>query len=247
MKFATEANPVAPVASTSAYVSTFNREPNSMNTKPKLVSEASSPEEAASIAKPSGFSLDKFKSKRAAAMEGVLTLQTALPVHRIAEAKDFVRLHPDEEEYWSSELCFVNVPIKGVKRDTLHLIEEDLAMEYLPSARILRFRLALATKPYDVFFLCAVPTQNVDNTWVATNVAACLQGKDQWVMASSRKDEGVEAYRVTFAKSPDAFPAPKWPTQPLSELLHVTFSGRMIDHVDHPGLRRLVGDKQSAS
>ena len=70
-----------------------------------------------------------------------------LPHHNIAQAKDFVRLHPNEDTYWSPELCFVNVPIKGQKRDTLHLIDEDLAMRYLPSGRILRFRLVLATKP----------------------------------------------------------------------------------------------------
>ena len=49
-----------------------------------------------SITKPTTFDLDKFKSKRAAAMAGVETLQTALPHHNIAQAKDFVRLHPDE-------------------------------------------------------------------------------------------------------------------------------------------------------
>jgi hypothetical protein len=42
--------------------------------------------------------------------------------------------------------------VKGQKRDTLHLIEEDLALRYLPSGKILRFRLALASKPFDVFF-----------------------------------------------------------------------------------------------
>jgi hypothetical protein len=102
--------------------------------------------EAVSIAKPSTFSLEKFKSKRAATIANVETLQTGLPHHNIAHAKDFVRLHPNEEAYWSPELCFVNVPIKGQKRDTLHLINEDLAMRYLPSGRILHFRLALATK-----------------------------------------------------------------------------------------------------
>jgi hypothetical protein len=76
-----------------------------------------------SIAKPKGLGLDKFKSTRAAAMANVETLVTALPIHSIAGAKDFVRLHPDEENYWSEDLCFVNVPIKGEKRDALHLIE----------------------------------------------------------------------------------------------------------------------------
>ena len=102
--------------------------------------------EPLSIRKPSGFSLDKFKSKHPAAVAGVETLPTGLPHHKIAAAKDFVRLHPDEETYWSPELCFVNVPIKGQKRDTLHLINEDLAMRYLPSGKIQHFRLALATK-----------------------------------------------------------------------------------------------------
>ena len=50
-----------------------------------------------SIAKPGEFNLDKFKSKRAAALANVETLPNALPIHNIAQAKDFVRLHPDEE------------------------------------------------------------------------------------------------------------------------------------------------------
>jgi hypothetical protein len=215
--------------------------------KPQLapVSEQEA-EETLSIAKPGTFDLDKFKSKRGAAMAGVETLQTALTVQRISEARDFVRLHPDEA-YWSGELCFVNVPIKGQKHDTLHLIEEEIAMRHLPSALVKRFRLALAAKPFDVFFLCHVPSQNIDNSWVASNLMACLQAKDHWVMASSRKAEGAECYKVDFARDEDAFAKPNWPTQSLSELIGVTFAGRMIDRDDHPGLRRLIGARQSTS
>ncbi len=50
------------------------------------------------------------------------------------------------------------VPIKGHEEDTIHLIDEDLAMDYLPSGKIKRFRLALATKPFDMFFLLEVPS-----------------------------------------------------------------------------------------
>ena len=141
-------------------------------------------DEAMSIAKPS-FSLDKFKSKRAAALANVETLLTALPHHSIAQAKDFVRLHPDETAYWSPELCFANVPIKGQKRDTLHLIDEELAMRFLPPARILRFRLALAAKPNDVFFLCHVPSRNQDNSWNGSNLQACEQAKTLWTLVSA--------------------------------------------------------------
>jgi hypothetical protein len=117
-------------------------------------------EEVAPIAKPAGFSLDKFKSKHAATPGSVETLQAGLPHHRMAEAKDLIRLHPDEENYWSPELCFVSVPIKGQKTNTLHLIDDDLALQYLPSGKVARFRLALATKPHDTFFLCHPNTQS---------------------------------------------------------------------------------------
>jgi len=204
-------------------------------------------ESPTSIPKPGAFSLDKFKSRRAAAVAGVETLQTALPHHNIAHAKDFVRTHPDEERYWSPELCFVNVPIKGQKRDTLHLINEDLAMNHLPSGKILRFRLALATKPYDVFFLCHIPSRNEDNSWNASNLLACERAKTVWVQATSRKEEGVEAYKIDAARDPDAFPDPKWPTQSLEDLIGKTFAGPVIDRDDHPALLRLLGAKQALS
>jgi hypothetical protein len=57
------------------------------NTESKTVVEK---EAVSSIAKPDGpFSLDKFKSKRAAAVAGVETLQTGLPHYPIAHAKDW--------------------------------------------------------------------------------------------------------------------------------------------------------------
>jgi hypothetical protein len=215
--------------------------------KPELVpTDKPTTEATDSIAKPEGFDLDRFKSKRAAAMANVETLLDALPVHTIVQAKDFVRLHPEEDKYWSSEICFVNVPIKGSKRDTLHLIEEELAMRFLPSARIQRFRLALATKPYDVFFLCQVPSQNLDNTYNASNLKACEQAKTFWTQATSRREEGVEAYKVTFTRDDNPFPEPKWPSQSLAELIEKTFAGRMINSEDHPGLLRLIGARQSS-
>jgi hypothetical protein len=200
------------------------------------------------IAKPDNFSLDKFRSKRSPTIAGVETLLTALPVHSLSDAKDYARLHPDEENYWSPEFCFVNVPIKGQTHDTVHLIDEDLAMRHLPSGRIRRFRLALAAKPYDVFFLCEVPTQNLDNTWNETNLKACVSAKEFWTQAVSRRSEGVDGYKIDFAKDKKtAFPEPKWPTQKLEELIFVTYTGRMIDREDHPGLLRLIGAKQSTS
>jgi hypothetical protein len=68
-----------------------------------------------------------------------------------------------------------------------------------------------------------------------------------WVMLTSRKDEGVESYKITVARDQDAFAAPKWPAQSLVELIGVTFAVRMIQREDHPGLLRLIGARQSTS
>jgi hypothetical protein len=198
-----------------------------------------------SIAKPKTSALDKFKSKRSADIANVGTLLAALPVHRIAQAKDYVRLHPDEENYWSDELCFVTIPVKGQREGLKHLISEDIAVTYLDDDGIERCRLALAAKPGDCFFLCIVPTQNLDNVWNSESVTACEMAKERWVKVSSRKSEGVEGYKIRYAKDDDAFPSPEWPRQTLEEILLTTFEEkRQITDPDHEGLRRLLGAKQ---
>lgn len=202
-----------------------------------------SPPDTPPIEKPAEPSLlDRFKSKRSPLIAGVETLQTALPHYRIADANDWVRLHPDPA-YWSDELCFVTVPVIGTKDGHLHLIDETLAMANLASKKIQRFRLALASKPNDVFFLCQVPSQNLDNPWNYTNLQACVEAKEHWTQGTSRKAEGVEGYQISYARSPEAFPSPKWPSTPLSKLIEVTFASRMIFDEQHPGLKRLLGDK----
>ena len=105
-----------------------------------------------------------------------------------------------------------------MKRDTLNLIDEDLALTYVASGKILRFRLALASKPYDVFFLCHVPSTNLDNSWNEGNRPGCEQAKTLWVQVTSRKEEGADTYKIDSARDPDAFPEPKWATQSLERI-----------------------------
>jgi hypothetical protein len=165
---------------------------NQSKSGPRLVTD-----EDLAIPKPDDpfASLAKFRAKRDPIVGGVATLLTALPHHPIAQAKDFVRLHPDRENYWSPAMCFVPVPIKGQKRDTLHIIDDDIALRYLPGGRIIRMRLALASKPHDVFFLAHVPCENLDNSWNFTNLTGCEEATRTWVQLSSRKVEGVDAYK----------------------------------------------------
>jgi hypothetical protein len=188
---------------------------------------------------------------RVAQAEGPLSQieieQERLSVMKISDAGDFVHIHPDEDSYWSGPLCFVSVPIKGTKKENLHLIDEDIAIRNIPSKKIQRFRLALASKPYDVFFLCKVPCVNLDNSFNKTALEGCELAKTGWYETVSRKDQGHDDYQNVPAKDQKAFPETKWPVQSLEELIEIAFKGLMIESEDHPGLLRLIGDKQRLS
>jgi hypothetical protein len=194
---------------------------------------------------PTTNKLDRFRSKTPTISSGVETLLGALPHHNISQAKDFVRLH---RTAWSCEYALVDVPIKGVKKGTLHLIDEEVAERAnLAKGKILRLRFALASKPHDIFFLCHIASQNLDNGWNVSALEACEKAKDTWVQVISQKSEGFERYKIDAAKDPDAFPDPKWPSQSIEDLIDVTFAGCQIDHDEHPALLRLIGRKQSVS
>ena len=166
---------------------------------------------SAPIAKPPGFTLESFRSTKSSGLANVETLQAGLPHHKISDAKDWVRLHPDEA---TGLVGGVLLPQRadrgGSKKDTLHLINEELALRYLPPALIQRFRLALASKPYDHFFLCHVPSQRLDNSWNKSNLASCLQAKGLVVLGHKPRSPG-DHYHCEFSKDADAFPDPTWP------------------------------------
>jgi len=191
--------------------------------------------------------LDRFKSKKKPSIGGLETSPTVLSILKIGDVGDFVRLHPNEEEYWSDELCFVSVPIINDKHDQLHLIDEEIAVRYLPTKKIRRFRLAVASKPYDVHFLCQVPSVHLDNSWNNSALKACMEAKSGWVQVSSRKEENIEGYKIDKARDADAFPPVKWPTPSLEDLIELSFHGAIIETDDHPGLLRVIGARQNMS
>ena len=225
---------------------TENKQPEEIKMDP---AENKQPEPATNpvtpIKKPGSFSLDKFKSKRPTSQSGVSTLLGVLPHHPLADAKDFVRLRPDEA-YRSDELCFVHVPTRQERRRFApSLILEDLARKHLPEGKIIRHRLALASKPDDVFFLAEIPSTNLDNSWNASTLEGCEIGKTRWVQLTSLKNAGQERYKIDYSLDEDAFPEPTWLTQPLAELIGGAFSpNRVITLENHPGLLRLIGAKQ---
>jgi hypothetical protein len=192
--------------------------------------------------------MSQFLSKRGSRAKEVETIQSGLPLLKIADAADLVRLHPDEDTYWSDPdfpYCFINIQNKGQKTETTYLIVEDLVPP-TKLGRVKRQRLALASKPHDTFFLCIVPFDSLDNAWNMTALRACQMAKTQWVEAASGRSQGKEEYLITPAISDNPFDEPQWPTASLDELVFAAFGpDRMIDSKEHPGYRRLVGAASS--
>ncbi len=198
------------------------------------------------IPKPAGkFDINKFKSTRGATTASVEIQPSALSIMKMSDANDFVRLHPTE---WSEEMCFTLVPTEGAP-DSLHIIVEELAEHYLRPKKIIRHRLALATKPNNKFFLCIIPSYNLDNKWNADNLQACHQAKATWTQALSKKSQGEDGYEIVTSASVDAFPDPRWPSKSIYDLIELAFASgdRMIDRDDHPALDRLLGRKSQAT
>ena len=122
-------------------------------------------------------SLNKFKSKSAATIGGVETMLTGLPHHSISDARDFVRLHEDEANYWSDELCFVSVPIVGQKKDTLH--PDRRGYRYAIPAELAHPAVSAGARDQAqrLVFLCHVRSRNLDNQWNETSLDGC-EGKN---------------------------------------------------------------------
>jgi hypothetical protein len=196
------------------------------------------------LKKPAGAFTERFRSRKEPSIEGLESLLNPLPILKIGDTNDFVRVHPNEATHWTPPLCFVSVPIPKDKKDILHVIDEELAAEYLATKRIKRMRLALASKPHDVFIFIAVPVDNLANSWNVSALGAIEHAKTKWTQATSRKAEGIEGYKVTFSQDIDAFPDPRWPNRSIDDLLEITFKGAMIEDINHPAMRRLVGIKQ---
>ena len=93
---------------------------------------------------------------------------------------------------------------------------------------------SVSTCDETVFFLCQVPSLNLDNDWNSSNLLACERAKTQWIEVTSLKGEGQDGYQIRLAKDQSAFPEPTWPKQSLEQLIKVTSAGRMISTTTTP-------------
>lgn len=75
------------------------------------------------------------------------------------------------------------------------------------------------------------------NLWQSSYKDAIDQAENNWV----RVEANMKAGQYEITKSSNDLGDPKWPNQPMEELINDAFSGRIIDSPDHPYIRQIQG------
>lgn len=74
--------------------------------------------------------------------------------------------------------------------------------------------------------------------WYQTALDAASRAKTRWVRVKSNRSLGGYETFVGLASLPE----PEWPELSMEEIMKIAFQNFIIDHVDHPILRRVRGE-----
>jgi hypothetical protein len=137
-------------------------------------------------------------------------------------------------------LRLVSAALVELKDDReIYLVMPGLAPE-LPG-EIFTATLRLAINRQGVVFLWPTRGPGPDgrfNEWWRTAAEAAEMAKDRWIRLKANMALG--AYEILEAVNQN-IPEPVWPTEPFGEIVRIAFRERLIDHPDHPVIKRLRG------
>jgi hypothetical protein len=167
-----------------------------------------------------------------------------LEVMHPAKAGYFFRVHPDEANYWTDTLYFINARRKPDLEAEEHLIIEPLARQ--KPGKVTRFRLALAKIADGPSFLARVPVGPTDNKWIITAMEGIEAAKTKWVeLVSQKKANPPRDFYVTeHAFDQDKWREVDWLRGGVTPLVMRRYDGLMITDPSHPAWLDLIGAKQ---
>jgi hypothetical protein len=162
---------------------------------------------------------------------GVRKLLTTIPVGK-PNQQDFVRVHPDEAYR-------VPVGLIELKDDReIYLVSPYLAGEL--AGELKPFTLYTTVNRQGVVRLWPVRIPDPDGRamgWHRSAAEGAQRAMAQWVRVKANMSLG--AYEIYVAESVIADPV--WPELTFSELLQIAFRDRLVDRLDHPVVKRLLG------
>jgi hypothetical protein len=161
----------------------------------------------------------------------VKKLLTSIPVRKPGP-QDWVRVHPAEDYRLSVAL----IVLKDDRESYLVLpsMASELVGEWTPHT------LYTVINRQGVLSIWAARLPGSDgrqNEWWRSAQEAAELAMTKWVRMKS--DMALGAYQLYEAAS--SIPEPEWPDLPFMEMLRIAFRDRLVDHADHPVLKRLRG------
>jgi len=163
---------------------------------------------------------------------GVKKLLTTVPVRKPSK-QDFIRVH-------SGENYRDNFAMIELKDDREAYLVSPVIAKSLPT-EVAYFTIYTAINRQGVPFLWPVRLPNSDGRvldWHVSAEDAAQRAMTQWLRVQA--NTSLKAYEIFLAEAP--IPDPQWPELPFNELLRIAFgSGRLVNKLDHPVIKRLRG------
>ena len=194
------------------------------------------PRETGTLGKKRKINLDRVKAKASQqSVIGVTTEYTVIPI-RNPKPDEFFRVTPDEG-------YSMNVNILQMKTDNeWYLVDEDILPDIQLESQLKVMQLYVCVTQNSTPFVCLIPRPDPDgrlNSWHESGHKSMEEAKSFWVRRQADKSNG--GYLITKAINAQ-LPDPRWPSEPLEDLIEKAFDRYYIDKIDHPVLRRLRGE-----
>lgn len=124
------------------------------------------------------------------------------------------------------------------ERET-YAVTPEIAQQVPNEVKYVDLRLAVTQQGAPFLWPVPLPPgDGAENTWNMTARTAADRAEKAWVRMTANL--GAQCYDVRVAQSAAADPV--WPGKTMKELLSIAFgNGRLIDSLEHPVIRRLLG------
>lgn len=162
---------------------------------------------------------------------GAKKLLTTVPVRK-PHQQDFVRVHPSPEY----RATFAAIEVKDDRE--YYLLLPNIAKELPGEFAMVTIHTAINRQ--GVVFLWPVRLPSPDgkeNDWVRSMREAADRALTHWIRMKANMSLG--AYDIYEAES--TISDPTWPDLPFQELVRIGFRDRLVNHMEHPLIKRLRG------
>lgn len=162
--------------------------------------------------------------------------QVKLQILKVAIRKptkhEFIRVRPGDD--WKCKV----LTYKSGDADVLFVVAPPMlsALQQLTTPT----QLHTAINQDGIVFLLPVTLPSSDgkpNSWNDTKAAAVKEAETDWVRIVANQDR--RAYDINLPVNPK--PDPEWPDYSFDELLKLAFKGNVIDSIDHPIVKKILG------